>query len=184
MRKARTPDADPRRLYHDILVAIDRKQGLNNGQPGFWAFLLDHLDIRRGERVLQVGAGTGYYTAILAELVCRRGRVVAVEYDRGLARRTRANLKPWPQAAIVHGDGATHPARVWLDRLKPGGRLLLPLTGSNGFGFMLLAERRRAGFAARAVSRVGIFPCAGGRDEAHPDLLARRVISGSDSRKN
>jgi protein-L-isoaspartate(D-aspartate) O-methyltransferase len=191
MHWSRTPDANPCRLYHDVLVAIDRKRGLNNGQPGFWARLLDQLDIKRGERVLQVGTGTGYYTAILAELVGRRGRVVAVEYDRGLARRASANLKPWPQVTVVHGDGtahdpgevdvvvafagSTHPAPLWLDRLAEGGRLLVPLTGKSWFGFMMLARRRRAKFDARSLGGVGIFHCAGGRNDAAAERLWRAL---------
>lgn len=54
-----TPDTDPRWLYHDVLVAIDASRNLNNGMPSFWARNLERLDIARGERVLQVGAGTG-----------------------------------------------------------------------------------------------------------------------------
>src|SRR5215467_451568 len=56
-----TPDADPRRLYHDVLVTIDETRDLNNGQPALWARLFDQLDLRPGERIMQVGAGTGYY---------------------------------------------------------------------------------------------------------------------------
>jgi protein-L-isoaspartate(D-aspartate) O-methyltransferase len=55
-----TPDADARRLYHNILVAIDERRGLNNGEPGLWAHLFDQLDLRPGERIMQVGAGTGF----------------------------------------------------------------------------------------------------------------------------
>src|ERR1700757_2799568 len=62
-----TADADPARLYHDVVVAIDETRNLNNGEPGLWARLFDQLDLRPGERVMQVGAGTGYYSAVLAE---------------------------------------------------------------------------------------------------------------------
>src|SRR5690349_24687455 len=59
-----TPDDDPRWLYHDVLVTIDATRNLNNGMPSFWARNFEHLDLARGERVLQVGAGTGYYSAV------------------------------------------------------------------------------------------------------------------------
>jgi protein-L-isoaspartate(D-aspartate) O-methyltransferase len=152
-----TPDDDPRWLYHDVLVAIDPARGLNNGQPSFWACNFDHLRLRRGQRILQVGAGTGYYTAVLAEIVGPRGHVTAVEYDEELAAKARTNLSPWPQVEVVHGDGrthdpgevdviivfagSTHPAPLWLDRLAPGGELLMPLTGDKGWGFLLLVTR-------------------------------------------
>src|SRR5262245_37348542 len=38
-----SPDADPRHLYHNVLIAIDAARGLNNGQPSFWAYNFDAL---------------------------------------------------------------------------------------------------------------------------------------------
>ncbi len=154
-----TPDDDPRWIYHDVLVAIDPERRLNNGMPSFWAYNFDHLDLRQDQRVMQVGAGTGYYAAILAEIVGAHGRVIAVECDGELAEKARANLTPWPQVEVVHGDGrthdpgevdvivvfsgSTHPASLWLDRLASGGQMLMPLTHENGWGFLLRATRRR-----------------------------------------
>ncbi|HIP78214.1 MAG TPA: protein-L-isoaspartate(D-aspartate) O-methyltransferase [Kiloniellaceae bacterium] len=175
-----TPDADPRALYHDVLVVIDKERDLNNGQPSLWAYIFDQLDLKAGERVLQVGAGTGYYTAVLAEIVGGAGRVEAVELDAELAARAEAALAPWPQASVVPGNGvevtdgppadvviafagATYPAPAWLDRLAAGGRLLLPLTAGNGWGFFLLATKTTGGFAARSLGRCGFFPCEGAR---------------------
>jgi len=48
-----TQDADPRAVYHDVLIALDAKCGINNGQPSLWAFLFDQLGITAGEQVLQ-----------------------------------------------------------------------------------------------------------------------------------
>jgi protein-L-isoaspartate(D-aspartate) O-methyltransferase len=67
--------------------------------------------------------------------------------------------------AVVVFAGSTHPAPLWLDRLAEGGRLVMPLTGENRWGFLLRATRRGATFDAGPISGVGIFPCAGGRDE-------------------
>lgn len=186
-----TPDADPRHVYHDVLIAIDEARDLNNGQPSLWAWLFDHLDLKRGERVLQVGAGTGYYSAILAEMVGSEGRVIAVEHDPELAARTRDNLQPWPQAESVAGDGtlhdpgeidavvvcagATHPAPIWLDRLAEGGRLLMPLTTENRWGFFLRACRRGEAFEAASLGSCGFFHCIGGRDAAAAGRLARAL---------
>jgi protein-L-isoaspartate(D-aspartate) O-methyltransferase len=190
-----TSDDDPRWLYHDVLVAIDPVRGLNNGLPSFWAANFDQLHLKRGQRILQVGAGTGYYTAVLAEITGPEGHVTAVEYDEGLAASGRTNLAPWPQVEVVHGDGrthdpgevdviivfagSTHPAPLWLDRLAPGGELLMPITSEQGSGFLLLvtrpaidkeasivlpAARDHDRFDARSIGGVGIFPCVGGRD--------------------
>lgn len=186
-----TPDDAPHWLYHDVLVAIDVERKLNNGMPSFWAHNLDHLELRRGERVLQVGAGTGYYTAILAEMVGAEGRVMAVEHDADLAARAQANLTAWPQAEIIAGNGraydpgpvdavvvfagSTHPAKLWLDRLAEGGRLMMPLTGANWWGFILRVVRHGERFDAGSVGGVGIFPCVGGRDEAAGERLQKAL---------
>jgi len=205
-----TPDADPGWLYHDVLVSIDLTRNLNNGMPSFWAKNFDHLDLKPGQRVLQVGAGTGYYSAVLAELVGASGHVTAVEYDAELAIKARANLSDWKQVEVVAGDGrlhdagevdrivvfagATHPAPLWLDRLSHGGQLLMPLTASRWFGFLLLATRPPLPaegrdencFEARSIGGVGIFPCAGGRDDEAAERLQlawERVLREADNRR-
>ena len=63
-----TPDDDPTYLYSDVLVGILPERGLNNGMPSYHAPLMSKASIREGEHVVHVGAGTGYYTAILARL--------------------------------------------------------------------------------------------------------------------
>jgi protein-L-isoaspartate(D-aspartate) O-methyltransferase len=84
-----TADADPRHVYHDVLIALDETRGINNGQPSLWAKLYDELNMRTGMHVVHIGAGVGYYTAILAEIVGRSGRVIAIEVDPP-ARRASA----------------------------------------------------------------------------------------------
>jgi protein-L-isoaspartate(D-aspartate) O-methyltransferase len=59
-----TDNADPRAVYHDVLIALDEARGVNNGQPSLWAFLFDQLGIEAKSDVLHLGCGTGYYTAI------------------------------------------------------------------------------------------------------------------------
>ncbi len=101
-------------------------------------------------------AGVGYYTAIMAELVGPSGRVTGIEFDPELAARAKANFAGRPNVEILAGDGATvpfdpadviyvnagatRPAPAWLDRLKEGGRLVLPLTTAKGFGANRPAE--------------------------------------------
>ena len=185
-----TGDADPRHLYHDVLVAIDEARRLNNGQPSLWARMYDQLELQRGAEIVHVGAGTGYYSAILAEIVGRGGRVTAIELDPVLAERARRNLAGgWPQAGVVNADGfayrperpadaivvnagVTHFPPGWLDGLAAeNGRLLVPLTGperSRGGCFILVTRTGRDSirYAARFAGRVGIIPCVGGRDSA------------------
>src|SRR3954451_21130105 len=67
-RGAATRTSDIADLYDDVLVALDREQGINNGEPALHAAWLAAIDPRPGETVIHVGAGTGYYTAMLATL--------------------------------------------------------------------------------------------------------------------
>jgi protein-L-isoaspartate(D-aspartate) O-methyltransferase len=77
-----TDDADLRSVYHDVLIALDEAQGINNGQPSLWAFLFDKFSVAANEHALHLGCGTGYYTAIMAELVGSKGKITAVAYRR------------------------------------------------------------------------------------------------------
>src|ERR1035441_7206185 len=129
-----TEDADPRRVYHNALIVLDEAKGINNGQPSLWAQSFDQLGVRANDHVLHLGCGTGYYTAILAEVAGPQGKITAIEIDADLAERARAALAPWPQVAVVKGDcahgpfepadvivasaGATHPPPSWLAAVK------------------------------------------------------------------
>jgi protein-L-isoaspartate(D-aspartate) O-methyltransferase len=193
------PVDDPGAAYHNVLFAIDADRELNNGQPEFWARLLDRLDVRPGDRLYHVGAGTGYYTAIMAELVGSAGSVIAIEIDPGLAERARMNLSTMSHVEVVCGDGAafdpgpvdvvvinagaTHPMPIWLTSLRPGGRLLVPLTADSGRGSVFRIDRLPplGGFSAKIVSGVGIFPCAGARARDAEATLAN-VLAGGGQR--
>src|SRR5262245_59776950 len=75
----RTADADPRRVYHNVSIAIDPDRQLFNGAPSLLANCIERLALRPGERVLHIGCGPGYYTALMAQCVGKTGRVVALE---------------------------------------------------------------------------------------------------------
>src|SRR5215469_18979254 len=100
-----TPSDDPVYLHQDALVGIVPERNLNNGQPSLHALLIASAAPQSGEHAVHVGAGVGYYTAILAHLVGRRGRVTAIEYDPALAVRLAANFKGERNIGCVHGDG-------------------------------------------------------------------------------
>ena len=101
----KTPNDDPAFIYQNALVALDSAQGLNIGMPSAHAYWLDGCDLKEGETVLQVGVGTGYYTAILAHLVGPSGQVHAYEIDESLADRARDNLKDLPQVNVQARSG-------------------------------------------------------------------------------
>jgi protein-L-isoaspartate(D-aspartate) O-methyltransferase len=178
---AQMTSGDASRLYDDVLVAIDASRGINNGQPSLHAHSIDALRVREGETVVQIGAGAGYYSAILAQLVGPAGRLVAYEIEPDIAERAKANLAGFPQVevrarsgvedlpnadAIYVNAAATHPLPAWLEALKAGGRLLFPLQAAHSTGAMLLITRPEGGDAwpARFLTSVVFIPCEGAQD--------------------
>lgn len=192
-----TPDADPRHVYHDVLIALVPERRLNNGQPSFLASLMRAARLQAGQHVVHLGCGVGYYTAIMAEVVGPSGRVTAVEAEPALAARAAELLSEWTHVTVSQRDGVeadfeqadvvlvnfgmTHPLRRWLDRLAIGGRLILPITAASGVGAMLLCERTDRGFTASAISPTQIFSSVSGRDPALERKLAERFSSGQRS---
>ena len=193
-------DADPRHIYHNVAVAIDPTRKLNNGHPSSLASMMDALNLKEGDHVVHVGAGVGYYTAIIAEAVGPSGKVTAIELDADLAARARENLAYLGQVDVIQADGgeynpepadvifvnagATRLRNAWLDALRDGGRLLLPLTmatdpGANGMGFMLSVSRTGDSYSARFHSPVMIFPCIGSRDEESNNRLRDAIRQGT-----
>jgi protein-L-isoaspartate(D-aspartate) O-methyltransferase len=193
------PCADPVLAYQDALFALAPDRGVNNGSPSLHARLLAALDARPGEHVVHIGAGAGSYTASLAELVGPDGHVLAIELDGHLAGRAEAALADRANVTVVTGDGAAwprqaadgiyvnfsvpRPAEAWIDGLRPGGRLVLPLgvprrerraTGGRHarHGAALRIEKCRDGFAAASIGPA-YFVCADGQLATTPDELQR-----------
>jgi len=170
-------------LYDDVLIAIDARRGINNGQPSLHAICIEALALKDGDTVLQVGAGAGYYTAILAHLVGPAGKVFAYEIEPDIAERARKNLAQFPQVEVFARSGvgedlpkadaiyvnaaASHPVRAWLDALKAGGRLLFPLQAAHSTGAMLLITRPKeeaSVWPAKLLSGVVFIACEGAQD--------------------
>jgi protein-L-isoaspartate(D-aspartate) O-methyltransferase len=191
-----TADADPRHLYHNVSVAIDPARSLFNGAPGVVAGCIDVLALKPGDSALHVGCGRGYYSAVVAHCVGASGRVTAIEVDPQLAGDARVALAPWPNVDVRTGNGVeglgdasfdailvnagmSHPHEAWLRALKPGGRMVLPLTaampqmGPLGKGIMVLVADAGDGasWTARAVSFTMIYSALGIRDAGMNEKL-------------
>ena len=85
-----TPTDDPAFLYQDVTVALSEAGKINNGQPVLHAVGLSALNPQPGEMAVHIGAGTGYYTAVLARLVGPDGKVFAYEIEPALAELATA----------------------------------------------------------------------------------------------
>jgi protein-L-isoaspartate(D-aspartate) O-methyltransferase len=192
-----TPDCDLAFIYQNTLVALDPGRKINNGEPSLHARCLDALALRAGEAVLHVGAGTGYYSAIMARLVGAGGHVFAYEIDLELGRRAAENLAGMGQVSVavrsglsdglpavdaIYGNaGLGQIAPGWLAALRPGGRLLFPLQPGSGFGGMLLVTRPETEFLpwpARFVCRAGFIPCQGCNAAPERDKALQKAFAG------
>lgn len=173
------PSTDPVVLYQDVLIALQEERQVNNGSPSLHALGLHWLAPQPGETACHIGAGGGYYTAMLSHLVGADGHVVAIEYDRDLAARCAANLSPYGNVEVLNGNGlewpqssadaiyvnfAVHrPAETWIDNLAVGGRLIFPLCAPSrdrndnlrlrsARGGFFLIERTPADYRVRHLS--------------------------------
>jgi protein-L-isoaspartate(D-aspartate) O-methyltransferase len=172
-----TPDADPRFLYQNVLVALDADAGINNGEPFLHARWLGLVAPQPGELVTHIGTGTGYYTAILSMLVRPEGRVTGFEIHEGLARMARACLAPFDNVTVVAGDavaldlppadliyvnaGVIAPPGGWLRALRPRGRMILPWRPSIDVGLTIVVTRTDAGYAVSPRISSWFIPCVG-----------------------
>lgn len=177
-----TPGSDPAYLYQNSLVVLDRRKGINNGEPFLHAGWLGAVAPQPGETVVQVGAGMGYYTAILSLLVLEGGSVIAFEIDHALANAAERNLDPFENVQVITADavatpfpaadviyvnaGVVAPPLPWLTALKPNGRMVFPWRPSREVGLAMLVTRTAAGFAARPLSRAWFIPCVGASDQS------------------
>jgi protein-L-isoaspartate(D-aspartate) O-methyltransferase len=175
----KTGSDDAAMVYQDIGMGL--APGIPSGLPSLHALLLDAANVEPGSRVMHVGAGTGYFTAILAELVGPSGQVVAFEVDGDLAARAHSNLEPWPWASVEPRSGVCIPEqpvdliyvnagvqqlpRQWLDALAVGGRLVCPLS-TRDQGGVFMVRRERHGHSAQFLCRARFVPCIGTQDDA------------------
>ena len=139
------------------------------------------------------------YTAIISEVVGRGGSVVTSEVNAELGARARDNLADYANVkveiteieatpfdpgecdAMFINAGMTHPLPIWLDRLRQGGRIVLPITmttpSGGGFGAMVKIVRSGETFSAGVVSAVGIFSAIGLRDASLEESIKAAIKS-------
>ncbi|TML52350.1 MAG: protein-L-isoaspartate(D-aspartate) O-methyltransferase [Actinobacteria bacterium] len=145
-RELFVPERERRRAYEDAALPIG--QGQTISQPYMVARICEALAVRPGWRVLDVGTGSGYQAAVLAEL---GAEVVTIERIAELAEQARANLAAagYDRVDVVVGDGTLGlPERAPFDgiavaaaapelpqtlyeQLRPGGRLVVPVGGQR-----------------------------------------------------
>ena len=176
-REAFVPKGERRHAFEDRPLPIGGGQTIS--QPYIVAFMVEALELRGGEKVLEIGAGSGYAAAVLAEIA---GEVYAIERIGELAERATFNLQKagYPNVHVRHADGtegwaeaapfdailvsASAPAipASLKAQLKVGGRLVVPV-GPSADAQELRRVRRTSEreFAEETLAEVRFVPLIG-----------------------
>ncbi|HEY2103380.1 MAG TPA: protein-L-isoaspartate(D-aspartate) O-methyltransferase [Chthoniobacterales bacterium] len=179
MRKVPREEFVPEELrtlsYDDRPLPIGYDQTIS--QPFIVAFMTEELQPQPGDRVLEIGTGSGYQAAIMAELVAE---VYSIEIIEPLAKMAEATLqrlgyknvhikkgdgyKGWPEHApfdcVIVTCAPDHVPKPLVEQLKEGGRMIIPV-GSLGEQDLYLLEKEKGELRQRAVSPVRFVPMTG-----------------------
>jgi protein-L-isoaspartate(D-aspartate) O-methyltransferase len=156
-------------------------QGQTISQPYVVAFMTEQLRLSGTDRVLEIGTGSGYQAAILAELAAE---VYSIEIIEPLAKTAEATLqrlgyknvhvkigdgyKGWPEHAPFDAITVTcapdHVPQPLIDQLKEGGRMIIPV-GGFGDQELYLLEKKNGELQRRAVLPVRFVPMTGEASE-------------------
>ena len=160
-RERFVPDLDPLTVYEDRaqLVKAERGETLSTiSQPTMVAIMLELAELSPGDRVLEIGSGTGYNAALLGTIVGPTGSVVGIDIEDDLVRSSREALASagidnvtvhaadgrlgWsrdaPYDCVMATVGADRIPDAWRQQVADGGRLLVPLLREH----RLVVERR------------------------------------------
>ena len=177
-----TPSDDPIYLYQNTLVALDADRHINNGEPFLHARWIGAVAPQPGESVTHIGAGTGYYSAILSLLALPGGTLTAFEIDEELAGMARRNLAPFENVTVMGGNAVllplppsdliyvnasvVAPPAQWLAALRPGGRMIFPWHPSPAIAGAVILTRAEQGFAFKGLMPAWFIACVGASDAA------------------
>ncbi len=166
-------------VYSDVAIVVRRgEEGAwtsSSSQPAIMAIMLEQLDLQPGQRVLEIGTGSGFNAALIGSMVGREGKVVTIDIQSDLVEYARECLDgagyEWVQTAAGDGgygfpDGAPYDriiltvgsaviAPAWREQLAPDGRLVLPLDVGTGGGMQVSVAFRRQGEELVSVSVTG-----------------------------
>jgi protein-L-isoaspartate(D-aspartate) O-methyltransferase len=186
------PGVDPVVAYTDEAVVTrtteDGRPLSSSSQPAIMAAMLEQLTVEPGQRVLEIGAGTGYNAALLARLAGDPGAVTTIDIDRELVEQARHHLVNagfagvtvacadgaggWPDNApydrIIVTAGAPDLPAAWTEQLTKGGRLVLPLS-LRGMQQSVAFDNADGHLVSVSIVNCGFMPIRG--TLAGPDSL-------------
>lgn len=159
----------------------------SSSQPSLMAQMLEDLQPGEGQRVLEIGAGTGYNSALLAHVV-GPDRVLSIDVDRQVLAEAWDHLRAFPERRVEvrHADGRAGCAEAapfdrimitaatpdlepaWLEQLAPGGLLLAPLALAPGLAFVVRGSVNHGVFEGR-LTRAAYFMSLRAENETGTD---------------
>jgi protein-L-isoaspartate(D-aspartate) O-methyltransferase len=168
------PPEERDEAYNDYPLAIGHAQTIS--QPYIVAYMTEALELKPHDRVLEIGTGSGYQAAILAELVAQ---VYSIEIVEALAKEAEARLRRlgysnvqvragdgyrgWPEAApfdaIIVTAAPGHIPQPLVDQLREGGRMVLPL--GQWDQELVRLRRSREGILRESLLPVRFVPMTG-----------------------
>jgi protein-L-isoaspartate(D-aspartate) O-methyltransferase len=172
------PDALARVAYLNRPLPIGYGQTIS--QPFIVALMTDLMQVKAGDRVLEIGTGSGYQAAVLAEIA---SSVYSIEIIEPLGKEAGDRLNSlgyrnvktrvgdgyygWPEAApfdaIIVTAAASHVPPPLLKQLKIGGRIVIPLGTQFMTQFVMLVEKQQDGsVTTRQILPVAFVPLTGG----------------------
>jgi len=101
--------------YEDIALPINNEQTIS--QPSTIALALSLLKLKENQKVLEIGSGCGYVTALMSEIVGEKGQVYGVEVVQNLAEKSRQNLKNYKNVVIYNRNGKVKSEEVPFNRI-------------------------------------------------------------------
>jgi protein-L-isoaspartate(D-aspartate) O-methyltransferase len=177
-REAFLPPEERADAYHDTPLSIGHHQTIS--APSMIAIMLEEARLRPGERILEIGTGSGYHAALLAFLVGPRN-VVSIERLEALAERARSNLASvgLGEVTVVVGDGSLgYPDRApydgimataaapripdpWAAQLSSRGRIVAPVGPRHGQVLVVATKRADGGLDVREGTPCAFVPLVG-----------------------
>ena len=150
--------------YQDSPLPIESGQTIS--QPYIVALTIDAAGIKPGDKVLEVGAGSGYAAAVIGRIA---GRVIAVERHHELVEiaTRRMSRLGYDNVRIVEGDGTlgwpadapfdaivaaasgSHVPQSWIEQLKPGGRIVMPIGEQHAIQSLVKITKKEDGKLSR-----------------------------------
>ncbi len=177
-RKEFLPPSLEKEAYVDTPLPISNNQ--TTSAPSMIGIMLREAEVGEGMKVLEVGTGSGWQTALLSCLVGEKGRVYTLEVFRDIHESAKSSLMHLPNVKSIFGDGvAGHPSSAPYDRiivsaaasepysgllsqLREGGIMIIPLRGPY-FQHLYKITKTKEGIKKEGVCPVLFVPMYEGR---------------------